>query len=1272
MICSKLNLPTDCALYEPPRVALVGEAIIDSGQHADTGLTVVGVGASAGGLEALREFVSQLSMSGEFCVVIAQHLSPSHRSMLMELLARETPLEVTELSQNQKPRPNVVYITPPNRHVELKDGVLTIRKPKVKTGPQPSVDLLFASLALELEERAVGVIFSGTGSDGARGILAIKTAGGTTFAQDESAKYNGMPAAAIGTGCVDLVLPPAQVAKRIPLLLDGTETLHPESEQVPGDAANTYSEICAVIRTQCGIDFGDYRATTILRRLSKRMALLHLPNLEAYHSLLKEDPSEVDRVVRELLIGVTSFFRDEVVFAALAEKIEEIVKAKGPKDAIRVWVPGCSTGEEAYSIAILFAEAMHKLKKLVRCQIFASDVDNHALAIARRGVYPASIAECMNPDILERYFSPVGVEFSVGQQLRESIVFSRHNLIEDPPFSKLDLISCRNLFIYFTPTVQRSVLERFHYALNGGCYLVLGKSEAIGELGEMFDLVDRPSKIFRSIRFAVSPFRPSAFTPVKNPVVPARSFRRTSPRSREARAHEAIAKRFGPPTVIVDGRDKPVHISGAIKPYLQVPTGSTEFDVFSLVDEELRPELRALLLRARREHIVVRSRVHTVGYQGDRWQYRILAHPYRDEETEEDLCLIAFVTVRALLEIGEEVDTEGLDTAKDDQVRELEHELLAMREHLQTMVKELETSNEELQSLNEELQSSNEELQSTNEELETSNEELQSTNEELTTVNEELVVKSDALNEANSFQASILESVSNAVLVTDRNLKLQRFNAAAKRIFSVDDDSIGEPVASIKVHLRMPHLLPMIEETIRTGQTQEKRIRDRKDDKYFDLLVQACRNSKDDIIGAVLTLNDVSKLARTNARLRQSRRELADAMAMESAILNSAPAMIAVLDPQGTIISVNEAWREFGRSNNSNDLDFGLGSNYLQICELSLAVEDEDSEINEFLDKLRAVLGGQSHYEECRYACHSLTEKRWFKCIIKSAGQASERIGALVMHINITNDVLLEKSMAEARLHAEEANQAKSRFLANMSHELRTPLNAIIGFSELIGLQTFGQHSHPKYLEYGKDISEAAGHLLRMIKQILDLSKIESGSLELDETPVDIRARQESVFRLFRQSSADRQIKLVSQIPQGLPRLYADEGAVDQILINLIGNALKFTREDGKVICSAKVNRRTGTLQVTVADTGIGISEDDLARVAEPFNQVRSTLTSDNSGVGLGLSLVNSLARLHQASVSIDSKLGRGTRVRVTFPASRVIDDAESEEPEANSVTAAE
>ena len=1173
--------------------------------------------------------------------------------MLMELLARETKLDVTELTRNQRPRTGTIFITPPNRHVELKSGWLTVRTPKIKSGPQPSVDILFSSLAVECGEQSTGVVFSGTGSDGARGVQAIKAAGGITFAQDETAKYNGMPNAAIATGCVDLILQPAEVARRIPHLHEQSERQDLLRTQESAASSDTYMEICAVIRTHTSVDFTNYRSSTILRRLSRRMAVLHLQDLDAYLALLNRDPSEIDRVVREFLIGVTSFFRDPKVWEAMKAPIEKLILAKDDREPVRIWIPGCASGEEAYTIAILVAEATRRLSRHSKVQIFASDLDADALAVGRRGLYPLAAAEQLDPQLLERYFTQIGDTFSINQNIREMIVFSRHNLAEDPPFSRVDMISCRNLFIYFTPELQRRVLERFRYALKRGGILVLGKSESVSEQNELFSPLDNTNKIFRVADSAASPFQPSAFTPLKDKALRERDRPIKRPHPWEIKANAAIAKHFGPPTIIVDESNKPIHIAGAIKPYLQVPTGISQFDVFSLIDGELRAELRALLLRSRRENVIVRSRAHIVEFEGDKWQYRTVVHPYQDDDTGETFSLIGFVTTRALLE---QDNSEASDDGEQlELVKELEHEILAMREHLHTMVDELETSNEELQSLNEELQSANEELQSTNEELETSNEELQSTNEELTTVNEEIIVKSDALNEANSFQSSILKSIGSAVIVTDRDLRIQRFNAAATKIFELENHSIGELFAAVKCQFRVPNLLPLMEGVVQSGKPRSKRVRDKHNDRYYSLQVHPCLDEQERIIGVILMLSDVSQLSKANATLRQHRSELAEEMLLRTAILDITPAQIAVLDKTGKIIVVNEAWREFGRQNGAKNHDFGVGDNYLTVCENPVFTNPvESDEASSIASELRSVLTGLKKHSAVRYACHSPDEERWFKCVMRAAPVEHERIGALLLHINITGEVKLEQSMETARKLAEEASFAKSSFLANMSHELRTPLNAIIGFSEMISSETYGRHSHPKYNEYGRDIGSAADHLLRMINHILDLSKIESGRLELDEDLIDVSACQRAAFKLFEHEASLQTITLTKRFPKLLPHLVADRGAINQILINLIGNAVKFSKPGGRVCCSAKVNRDTGGLVLEVADKGSGIPAKELRRITEPFAQVRSTLTSNNSGVGLGLSLVKRLAQLHQATVTIDSEVGKGTKVAIVFPPNRV------------------
>ena len=1217
--------------------------------HKRAAPVIVGIGASAGGLEALQAFVRSLKPGGQFTYVVAQHLSPHHRSMLMELLARETELPVVELTRAQLPQADTIYITPPNKHVEVSAGGLTVRTPKLKIGPQPSVDVFFASLALECGERAIGIVFSGTGSDGARGVQAIKAAGGITCAQDDSAKYDGMPRAAMATGCVDLVLSPAEVGEELPLLLDQgeRELLQDKSGFSPG----TYEEIVSIIRTRTQIDFSDYRSSTILRRISRRMKMLRLETLEDYRDYLKSESPEADILTGELLIRVTSFFRDEPAFDKLNRIVEKIVRSNSNGGDIRAWVPGCATGEEAFSLAMLFLEAIRKSGSGARLQIFATDLDEKALALARRGVFPPSIGEQMKAGLLRRYFAPNGSDYAVQNAIREQIIFSKHNVIEDPPFSKLDLISCRNLFIYLNTTLQRRVLERFHYALKPGGCLFLGKSESVGERDDLFSTIDSSAKIYRAAAGVSSPFRPN------NPKIRVETAAVSPPphqarmRRRESQSYEAMAHCFAPPAVVVNRDNKPINISGLVAPYLQVPTGSSNFDIFSLVRDHLRPELRALLAQSRREKVIVRSRSHTAEHEGDRWQYRIEVHPFHDPQTGEDLDVVGFVTLRALVE-GEPGEVIADTSPSDQRVEELEHELASMREHLQTMVEELETSNEELQSLNEELQSSNEELQSTNEELETSNEELQSTNEELTTVNEEMAVKSQELHETNAYMSNVLESMGHPVIVTDLKMNVMRFNSAATELFHVDERDIGHAVTSLKPKFRMPNLRDFIDHAMRSFRSKTQRVRAGK--QSYQLSVHPCTDDDDRVIGSVVVFDNVTKLAESNARLRESEREMARLSEQQTAALDSLPAHIALLDHDGIIVAVNEEWRRFGEVNAFEGNAFGLGRNYISICESASGECAEEAGL--VARKLRDVLTGRSLQVEVRYPCHSPNEQRWFKCIARAVRSKNQGYGAVVMHIDETDRVLVEESMITARQMAEEASSAKSIFLANMSHELRTPLNAIIGFSEMQLKEIYGPHGHPKYLEYAKDVHGEATQLLGMIDEILDLSKVEAGKHEIHPTGIDLRQFQKALFKVFEQSIARKNLLLSAHFPRDLPLLYADKALLRRMVSNLLANAIKFTPVNGSIDLKVSVEP-SGWLAIAVQDNGVGIEKAQLDRIVEPFSQIRSTLTSSNSGVGLGLALVNSLLRLHGGKLEIESEPDSGTNVTLLFPPERVINE---------------
>ena len=1213
------------------------------------GPVIVGIGASAGGLEALQAFVRNLKPDGRFSYVVAQHLSPHHRSMLLELLARETTLEVKEVTKAVAPRANIIYITPPNKHIEYHDGHLIVRTPKVKAGPQPSIDVFFASLALELETHTIGIIFSGTGSDGARGIQAIKAAGGVTCAHDDSAKYDGMPRAAISTGSIDYVMSPAEIGERLPEMLEQSvnEPLL-DAKRLPPDA---YETIVSVVRSHTKIDFSDYRHSTILRRVSRRMRAKQIGALDEYAAFLEQNGQETHELAAELLIGVTSFFRDRESFAELAKVIERIIRTKSEREQVRVWVPACSSGEEAYSVAILLLETYRRAGILPRFQVFATDLDETALMTARKGLYSAAMVEPVEPAILSRYFKANGLDFLVDTEVRDFIVFSRHNVIEDPPFSKLDLISCRNLFIYFNSILQRRVLERFHYALRQGGCLFLGKSETIGERQDLFNPVIQSARIYRAATNVDTSYRPvPPASGLQTTILPQRrpDLNRWK---RDAGCHEAIVKSFGPPCVVVGQDGRPMFFSGNTAPYLRIPDGASKLDIFNLVRNDVRPELRAMITHSRRENTVVRSRAHTVEHEGDRWSYRVEVHPQRDRESDEELSIVGFIPVRPLVERQEDEAEDAVELeSSSEQIEVLEHELATMREHLQTMVEELETSNEELQALNEEMQSSNEELQSTNEELETSNEELQSTNEELTTVNEEMAVKTQELYEANVFLASILDSIANPVLVTDTDGRLLQFNRSVNAIFEIDESDKGKPIGVLRKTCRLPDISAMIETALDTGRSRSRRVNAGK--QRYQLHVHACREKGQRVIGAVVIFDDITKLAESNDKLRDREREMMVLSTTQAAILDSLPAHVALLDGEGRILAVNGGWRQFASENDYDGEAFAVGDNYLQVCH---GVEgDAARDANLVLDGLMAVLSGKQDFMEVRYTCDSPTDKRWFRCIARAVRSDEMRFGAVVMHINETEQVLAEQSMIESRKIAEDASTAKSRFLAHMSHELRTPLNAIIGFSEIQMREFFGAQSHPKYAEYAADVHSEAKSLLSMIDEILDLSKVEAGQHDLQEVRVDLALCLASVVKLVIRIADERSITIEQDIAEDFPGLLADEGLVRRMLTNLLSNALKFTEPKGFVRVSAEVTDDEH-LVLIVSDTGIGIAAEKMKRILEPFSQVDSTLTSSQSGVGLGLALVNSMIKAHGGTLDIDSELGVGTSVTLCFPPSRLI-----------------
>lgn len=765
---------------------------------------VIGLGASAGGLEALRQLLEALEPELPAALVVAQHMDPKHPSLLRELLGRSTRLPVEEVRAGGLPVPGTIYVTPPGYNITLEGGVFRLEAVS-HIGPKPSVDQFFTSLADSAGENAVGVVLSGTGSDGALGIRAIKAAGGITFCQDEeSAKYNGMPRAAMETGLVDMVLPPAQIASELMMLSRNPSA---RVSLATTNVKSTLEQLFQVLLEHTEADFSQYKLSTLQRRIQRRMTVRKVESLEEYLALLKTSAQEAELLFKDILISVTSFFRDGEAFAVLEKQLVGMVAAHGDDDPVRVWVPGCATGEEAYTIAILLDKVMRHAGRAMSYQVFASDIDVDALAHARRAVYlPNSVRE-VPQEVLEQYFLHKDDTYTVIKRVRERVVFARQDLVRSPPFSRLDVISCRNLLIYFNNALQQRIIPLFHYVLRPGGLLLLGKAESVGQFVDLFEAVDKRLRLYRKlttvnsypIEFVGSAFGRKSALSMKTAAVEEED----GQAGLERRLQMAVLEHLVPACVVVDERGDVLHLQGDLSLFLSLPKGRMDVGIGQLARDELKIDVRALLHKARREGFVSGPRV-TLRDEARLWLVSVHVVPLPAQPNEARLYGVCFQAEP----VDEQAEAlpEGQEAAMGMRVKELAQELQATREHLQTTIEELETSNEELQSTNEELQSANEELQSANEELETANEELQSTNEELSTVNEELQIKSSELSLVNSDLEGVLTNLGRPLLVLDNRLRISRASRLAREMFGLRQSDLGQSIASFAATSHLPEL----------------------------------------------------------------------------------------------------------------------------------------------------------------------------------------------------------------------------------------------------------------------------------------------------------------------------------------------------------------------------------------------------------------------------------------------------------------------------------
>ncbi|HBE79192.1 MAG TPA: chemotaxis protein CheB [Firmicutes bacterium] len=838
---------------------------------------VVGIGASAGGLEAITELLKSLPNNTGIAFVIILHLDPTHKSMLTEILTRLTDIPVSEIKSNITVEPNHIYVIPSNTNLVILHGMLHLL-PRVEISQQNlPIDYFLSSLAEDQGNKAVGVILSGNASDGTLGLKAIKAAGGITFAQNpESAKYDGMPRHAITAGNVDFVLPPQKIARELTLLGRHSYLLAVRAQKTDDQLLNDHdnlNRIFSLLRTATGADFTYYKPTTINRRIMRRMLLNNIEGLPGYVKYLQSNPVEVKTLSQDILIGITNFFREPEAFQQLKIEVFSKLTKDRPSDVpIRIWVPGCSTGEEAYSLAISLLEYFEEQSVSYPVQIFATDINAAAIEKARSGIYPGNIMQAVAPERVRRFFNKLNSSYQICKKVREMCIFSEQNIIKDPPFSRLDLLSCRNVLIYMGPVLHRKLIPTFHYALKPAGYLMLGTSESIGTFLDLFSLLDPKFKIY-SKKAIHTPLN-FDFDTIEETATKLEVSGRMNNIGADLwnnydvlkEADRIMLAKYAPAGVLINDKLEILQFRGLTDPYLTHSPGLASLNLFKMVKSRLAVELQKVIQQAGKEERPVRKEGLEVKENGQSRNLNIEVFPFKDPVEGKNYFLIVFEEIISQTEaIMEQTQSNpedskgGTQPEGTQQLNQLRLELAATIEYQQSIIEQREATNEELRAANEEIQSSNEELQSTYEEMETAKEELQATNEELTTVNDELRNRNLELNQVNSDLKNLLSSINIPVIILDNDLRIRRFTTVAEKVFNLIPTDVGRPLSDIKPNIAFPQLEQMILEVINTLIIKEQEVQDRWG-RWYSLCIRPYRTFENKIDGVVMTLFDINAL----------------------------------------------------------------------------------------------------------------------------------------------------------------------------------------------------------------------------------------------------------------------------------------------------------------------------------------------------------------------------------------------------------------------------
>jgi two-component system, chemotaxis family, CheB/CheR fusion protein len=1223
---------------------------------------IVGIGASAGGIEALKEFFGVMPADAGLAFVVIQHLNPNQPSHMATLLAKSTGMEVAQAEDGAAVEANCIYTIPPNKFLLVEGATLRLTEIVKRDGLRMPIDFFFRSLAQDQRENAIAVLFSGSGSDGTLGIREVHGAGGLVIVQDpRAAQFDSMIEHALATGMVDYTLPVREIPGAILRYLQRNHS----AESQPDEKATQdgIDSILRLLASQGKNDFRCYKATTIHRRVQRRMGLKQIHELAEYHQLLSEHPEELERLSKDMLIGVTSFFRDPEVFEELrTSAVAPLVQGKNNGAPLRVWVAGCATGEEAYSIVMLFMEEMTRAQKSFKLQVFASDIDPEALKGAREGIYSESIVSDISEERLARFFVKRDGTYQVDKQVREAVTFASHNLLSDPPFLNVELLSCRNLLIYIEPEMQKRILNLFAFALKPGGYLFLGKSETPLEQSEMFEPVAKSARVFRRNR-AAGVALPDLMTPrIGMAASSTYNVDKPPPIKLSELNQQVLLKHFNASVVLIDQNGDIRHFYGPTRRYLSHPFGDASLSLFHMVQQRHASQFRLLVEQAGQQNRTVRLKRLEFTTDDAVELVDVTVTPIVERQSGATLFAVIFEG-RAAPQKGR--SSRGREAQSETVSAGLEAENQSLREQLQAASDGFQVTHEELTAANEEVLAINEELQSTNEELVTSKEELQSLNEELITTNNQLTDKVEELGRTNDDLANFLNTSEVRTLFLDRKLCIRRFTPTATGLMNLLPLDVGRPLSHISNKLIDTDLVAIAAGVLKTLIPAEKETYT-VDGQWYLLRCVPYRTADDLIDGVVYTFTDVT-------RLKRSEQAMLEARSYAENVLNTMREPLVVLDSELKVVSANRAFYEFFQvspEETEQRLIYELGDRQWDIPALRQLMEEilptdgtiEDFEVahefpgigikvmslnarpvdNHERTDIRFILLGVTDITERRQ-----TEHRQEEFSRELTRQVSLRTSELEEAHRVSLRDLKDRNQLEDQLRQAQKMESLGTLAAGIAHDMNNILNIIHGYSSMLAQGA----SSDEIGESSAAITKTSERGAALMQQLLAVSRKVEPKLE----SVQLNPLIQELSKLVKETFP-KNIELILELARELPPIMADPNQLTQVLLNLCVNARDAMPAGGRLTiksCTADGEQlRDGEVPagpyvcVEVSDTGVGIDESIRERIFEPF----FTTKDIQQGTGLGLAVVYGIVKGHNGWIRLQSKPMQGTTFSLYFP----------------------